>query len=282
MIQSIPIRSMIRAHPGMILVACDLSQAESWIVAFRADEPRMKHALMFGDIHLQTAGSALFYFDAECPHDWEKESRSCKLCGRIVDKTGRYVGKRYNHASAYRMGPERAAEVINKDSDKPPYFTVTIKESKKFSEAWHKYYNLKGWWREIEQQLNQDRTIRTTYGRSCTFFDQWGNELFKKATAYEPQSTVADHFNGRVHPQLGVEGGLRTIYRKLIKPYSDRQLVNQAHDSAIAMVPEKDGPELALQMKHYLERPLIINSQEFTIPADAEIGYRYGELEKAA
>lgn len=279
------VRSMVRASPGHVLVAADLSQAESWIVAFRAGEPNMKRALMFGDIHTETAGNALFHANVGCNHEWKavvKGELWCCGCGREVTKLMRYVGKRYNHASAYRMGADRAAEVINKDSDKPPYFTVTIKQSRQFSESWHSYYNLKVWWSEIEYQLNETRSITTCYGRRRVFFGAWGTDLFKEATAFEPQSTVADHFNGHIHPQLGIRGGLLEIYRQLIKPYGDRCLINQSHDSFIAEVPTQDGIEFAAQSKALLLRPLVIKDEEFTIPVDSEIGERWGEMEKAA
>lgn len=279
------VRSMIRASPGMILVAADLSQAESWIVAFRANEPNMKRALMFGDIHTETAGNALFHANVGCSHVWQVVTKGelwrCQ-CEREVTKLMRYVGKRYNHASAYRMGPERAAEVINKDSDKPPYFTVTIKQSRVFSANWHAYYNLRVWWDDIEHQLGETRSITTCYGRRRVFFGAWGPELFKEATAFEPQSTVADHFNGHIHPQLGIRGGLLEIYRQLVKPYGDRCLINQSHDSFIAEVPQQDGLEFAAQSKALLLRPLVIKDEEFTIPVDSEIGERWGEMEKAA
>jgi hypothetical protein len=45
------IRSIIRAKPNHLLLAFDLSQAESWVVAYLANEPRMKKALMYGDIN---------------------------------------------------------------------------------------------------------------------------------------------------------------------------------------------------------------------------------------
>lgn len=288
------VRSMYIAPKGKILIEADLSQAESWIVAFLANEPNMKRALMYGDIHTQTAGSALFNKKEEdnpwCQHDWEKDTRKCKLCGRVVDKSGRYVGKRYNHASAYRMGASRAAEVINKDSDKPPYVTVTIKESKEFQDSWHAYYNIKDWWREIERKLDYNRTITTTYGRTRTFFAQWGDDLFKEATAYEPQSTVADHFNGAIHPEIRVHGGLIQIYRQLIEPFncgspycnhtSCHKIINQAHDSCILEVPEPNHTDIAVQAQRLLLRPLIINGEEFTIPVDLKRGERWGELEE--
>ena len=282
----ISIRSMIQAPKDKVLIAFDLSQAESWIVAFRANERNMKQALLYGDIHTETAGNALFYANTGCPHTWTSKIKgeiwSCPLCQLEVTKLMRYVGKRYNHASAYRMGAERAAQVINKDSDKPPYFTVTVKESKVFSESWHNYYNLKPWWGNIEEQLSRTRTITTTYGRERMFFAGWGNELFKEATAFEPQSTVGDHFNGMVHPDLGIRGGLKEVHKQLVKPYDDHRIVNQSHDSAILEVPKVIAKDLFEPIKNLMLRPLVINNEEFTIPVDLEWGERWSEMEKAA
>jgi DNA polymerase I-like protein with 3'-5' exonuclease and polymerase domains len=180
------------------------------------------------------------------------------------------------------MKPPRAAQVINKDSDKPPYVTVTLSESKLYQGRWHnRYPNVKQvWWPDIEYRLNRDgRKLTTCYGRVRQFFQKWNDELFKEATAFEPQSTVADHFNGAIHPLLGIEGGLLSVYRKLVRPYSDRKIINQSHDSCICEVPTSDAKDVGIQLQQLLRRPIVINNQEFTIPVDGEIGDRWGELE---
>lgn len=275
------IRSQYVAPKDKLLVQVDLSQAESWIVAYSANEPNMKYSLNNSDIHRDTAGNALFYGDRGCKHEWfpVKGPSTCTVCGVEVTKTARYIGKRYNHASAYRMGSNRAAQVINKDSDKPPYVTVTVAESRKFSAAWNSYYNLKPWWSDIERQLGMGRRLTTPYGRSRIFFNAWGDELFKEATAFVPQSTVADHFNGRVHPVLGIEGGLITIYEKLIKPFKDHLIVNQSHDSCIMELPKTVAMDITKEAMSLLERPLVINDETFTIPVDGEVGERWGEMQ---
>lgn len=276
----VSIRSMFLAPKGKVLVAADLSQAESWIVAYLAKERNMQYSLNQSDIHTDSA-AALFHTDNYCQHNWTKKGDEyhCQTCALVIVKTARYIGKRYNHASAYRMKPPRAAQVINKDSDKPPFVTVTLSESKQFSERWHTRYNLKVWWSEIEQKLNETRSLTTCYGRKRVFFAAWGEELFREATAYEPQSTVADHFNGAIHPELGIPGGLLYIYEKYVVPYSDRKIINQSHDSFIAEVPAADGEEFCQLSMKALRRPLVINGCEFTIPVDGEIGERWGELE---
>jgi|SRR5215203_368569 len=279
----IHIRSMIVAPKGKVLIAADLSQAESWIVAYLANEHSMKNALLYGDIHTESAGNALFFNTVACHHFWEVKVKGeewiCNSCGSIVTKLMRYVGKRYNHASAYRMGAERAAQVINKDSDKPPYFTVTIKQSKTFSASWHSYFKLGTWWGSIELQLRQNRTLITPYGRRRVFFANWGQELFKEATAFVPQSTVADHALGRVQKELGAPGGIKEIKRQLVDPYQDHRLVNFSHDSYILEVPKQVGEEMAQRSGALFKRPLVVNGEEFTIPVDLEIGERWTEMQ---
>lgn len=279
--KKVSVRSMFVAPPGKLLVTADLSQAESWIVAYLAQEKNMQWSLNCSDIHTDTA-AALFSPDVFCQHEWLKHDDmfTCtKGCGVVIVKTARYIGKRYNHASAYRMKYARAAQVINKDSDKPPFVTVTLSESKLYSERWHARYNLKNWWSEIEHKLSETRTLVTTYGRSRVFFDAWGDELFKKATAHEPQSTVADHFNGAVHPELGIAGGLITIYRNMVRPYPDRRIINQSHDSFIAEVPTADAEDFLQEAMLTIRRPLVVKGVEFTIPVDGELGERWGEME---
>lgn len=269
MAEKIAVRSIIVAPPGKVLVNFDLAQAESWVVAYLANEPTMKYVLATGDLHRETGQKALKGWTDE---EWEAFPKE-------FQKVARYTGKRYNHASGYRMGPGRAAEVINKDSDKPPYVTVTVAESKVFYEAWHSYYHIKGWWDEIEFQLDKNRTLTTPYGYVRYFFAPWGNELFKEATAFVPQSTVADHLNGAVSPELGIEGGLLKV-DELFVQNGAIVITNQAHDSFMFEVDTSIAIEVCEQIHKLLLRPLVINGEEFTIPVDCEIGTRWGELDE--
>jgi DNA polymerase I-like protein with 3'-5' exonuclease and polymerase domains len=257
------LRSMFIAPKGKVLIQADLSQAESWCVAYFANEPSMKDALKFGDIHTETAMS-LF--------DCKRED---------VKKPMRYIGKRCNHAKAYRMKFPRMTQVINKDSDKPPYVTVTNAESRKYSEAWErKYCFVPLWWRDIENELSRGRTIRNPYGREITFYEGWGEELFKQATAAKPQSTVADHFYGMVQDEVGIEGGLLKVYEDLQERDGLINLINTAHDSLVAEVDIQNVKEAGQRIKEILYRPMVINGEEFSIPVDLEYGERFGEMEK--
>jgi DNA polymerase I-like protein with 3'-5' exonuclease and polymerase domains len=258
---------MVTAPPDCYLVNFDLAQAESWIVAYLANEYTMKHVLATGDLHRETAQRAFANMTDEA---WEKVNKDER-------KARRYTGKRYNHATAYRMGPVRACEVINKDSDKPPFVTVTHAESKVFYQKWHDYYHIQDWWNEIEYQLNQGRTLITPYDRVRYFFAPWGPELFREATAYVPQSTVADHFNGAVQDGVNEPGGLVEIYNQFMAT-GQIKIVNQSHDSCLCEIPKDSALTICPQIVKLLCRPLRVRDEEFTIPVDCEIGFRWGEL----
>lgn len=274
-------RSIFIASKGKLLVSIDLSQAESWIVAYLSDERNMKYALMNSDIHCVSGGA--IYFLNGCNHDWDKSNRTCIKCNNILSKEQRYTAKRRNHASSYGMSPYKAMEVINSDSDKPPYVSISLSESKEHHKLWHSYYDIKSWWAEVK---SKDRQMTTTYGRSRTFYGQWldspidkPSDLEREKIAYEPQSVVADHFSGMIHPIVQKKGGLIEIYRQLIKPYVDHNIVNMSHDSCILELPKECAREVGLRSMRLLERPIVIKDEEFTIPCDGKIGDRWSEGE---
>jgi hypothetical protein len=255
----VKIRSFITASPGNILIQSDLSQAESWVVAYCARELNMKQSLQFSDIHYDTA--VVFY-------DRPRES---------ISKLERYTAKRCNHAFAYRMTAPRFMQVYNKDAVDMGITQMAIKTANMFRDMWLKRYDLQSWWAEIEETLSVTRTITTPYGRVRTFFAQWGTELFKEATAHIPQSTVADHFGGMVQDQLGIEGGLKCIWRD----WHDKcMIINQSHDSCIVDIHPSMRDDYIESAIKYLKRPLVINGETFTIPVSVEIGTRWGELEE--
>jgi DNA polymerase-1 len=259
----IPLRSMLVASPGYTLIECDLAQAEAWVVAYLANEPTMKDALLNGDIHTKTA---TVIFEVE---------------EAVITKDMRFLGKKSNHAFNYKQGPFKAAETINKESDKPPYITVNVKQTKKFRENYLKAYQIESWWFSIEEELRRGRTLITPYGRSRTFYGFWGEDLFKEAIAFRPQSTVGDHALGLVQRELGISGGVKSIYYEICKPSSNTiRILNTSHDSAIVECPTPLVSEIAPQIVAKMHRPILINGEECLIPVDCKVGERWGELEK--
>lgn len=262
-------RSMFVAPKDKYLLQVDLSQAESWIVAYEAKDENMKHALRNKIMH-ETAVVIIFDIPIE-----------------QVDPKGtqRYLGKRINHGSGYGMQAARQTQIINKDSNEPPYLIVTVNQVQTYQNKWHSHFwRVKEWHGEIRDQLRQDRTLITTYGRRRVFYGQMpvtdSGEFWKEAYAYKPQSTVADHFTGLLHPELQIPGGMKEIWRQICN--DEIKMINMSHDSLILEVPKSNITEIAGRCKQLLERPLVIQNEVFTIPADAEYGERNGEWEKVA
>lgn len=277
------IRSQFIASPGHTFIAFDLSQAETWVVAHLANEPRIKDALKNSDIHTITACAIFKPAHANCPHIWIKAndgSRYCNVCLTTISDTERYLGKRSNHGNSYRMSAGQWTRVINADSDSPPYVTVTESEAKLYRQTWLRFYpGITSWWTAIENELQaNNRKMVTPYGRERIFYENWGDSLFKEATAHVPQSTVADHAFGCVQRELGIEGGILGISRlEDVRKYG--RIVNTSHDSVMLEVPTDSVHDIAPQVYAQFKRPMVVNGEQFTIPVDAEYGPRWGELE---
>jgi DNA polymerase I-like protein with 3'-5' exonuclease and polymerase domains len=229
---------------------------------------------MHDDIHATTA-KAIFEikdaFDSEGNLIGPKQMYKMGL----ITTQQRYTGKKTNHATSYKMGPYEFTRNYNEEADVP----INNSTAKKYQEAWHSLYPRirGGWWPNIEWALRTNNsTLVTPYGRRVTFFGPIDSYI-KEATAFEPQSTVADHFRGREQRINPIAGGLRKIRKDLPR---EARLIQQGHDSALVECPREVGLDVAYIMKNALFRPIVVRGEEVWIPVDGEIGEDWGNLEK--
>lgn len=258
-----PIRSMFIAPPGRVLLEFDLSQAESWCVAHFAKDTEMIHALTFDDIHTKTA--AAFF---SIPREEVTEQR-------------RYVGKKGNHSLSYRQSFKAWVDNFNVDS-LDQGISLSYRQGEAFWNKWHSLYpNVKNnWWVEVENELRKSRKLTNPFGRRRIFYQPWGNDLFKAATASLPQGTVADHAYGYIQPEIGISGGMLSISEWCDNNPNLATFVHTAHDSLMLEVLEDAIDDVMPVVYKMYHRPLVINGIEFTIPVDAKVGKRWGELAK--
>src|SRR5207249_1011171 len=47
----------------------------------------------------------------------------------------------------------------------------------------------------IKRQIDQTRTLTTPFGRRRQFFGRWGDDLYRAALSFVPQSCIADWLN---------------------------------------------------------------------------------------
>lgn len=266
--KKIALRSMYVAPAGKVLCAFDLSAAEAWIVAYLANEPNLKRELAEGDIH---SYAACGIFDFPVPEGTGKERYA------FMTENDRYIGKKMNHSCNYRTGPFTIAEFINKEGR----ITISVADAKKYHSKWLSTFNLHNWWAEIDFIASTSRVMTTTYGFRRKFWGIYNDELKKEMTAFEPQSTVGDHMNGCIHPELGIRGGSLGVYEDIVKPSNGEiRMCNTAHDSLMMEVPYAIHKEVVEHTITLLRRPLVVKGEQFTIPVDAEVGERWKEMEK--
>lgn len=257
------LRSMFIASEGKELAEFDLNRGESWVYAHLSEDPElMRIHQSGGDFHTETAVAIASAF-GEYIRDWGEwkakvgEDKAYKM---------RFCGKKVNHASAYREGAFKGAEEFNKEAEDTG-ITCTVGQFKKALALWHrKYIRMQTWWDLIEIQLDKDRTLETPYGRNRIFYGHWGDELFKEATAYVPQSTSVDYLNR----------GMLEVWERLVKPgFHGLMLCHQQHDSIVVEYDEGTRDEVVPAVIECIESTVDINGYDVKIPVEVKYGPRW-------
>ncbi len=243
----------IKTDPGTIMGNIDLSQAENRIVAYIAPELKMIKCFEDGnDVHCLTA-SMIFGIPPDEVKQMHKDKIMCDLGNG--ESTHRDRGKESNHGFNYDWGYKSFAiknEIAEADG--------------KFLKAKYllAYPGVKMYHSWVRDKLGQGRILTNCLGRQRMFMNAWGDELFKQAYNYIPQSTVADVINER---------GLSYIYNNS-KQFGPIRIVNQIHDSIHLMIPLDVPADEVVEMLHLirqsLETPLGWLGREFVIPADLD------------
>jgi len=173
-----------------IFIVGDLSQAEARVVAEclkRVGYPELHNLYKDPNFDVHTWAAAPIF---NCSED-------------EVTKYQRDVGKLSNHSGNYGAGPRVLVDKALKQGLKG----IDYRFSKHILEKRHEQLpGLKKWWKEVEKQLNQTRTLTTCFGRRRIFFGRLDEATFRDAYSYEPQSTVGDVCN--------------TIFRKLWRTFN--------------------------------------------------------------
>lgn len=162
-----------------VFIVGDLSQAEARVVAEclkRIGYPKLHNLYKDKnfDIHRWAAAPIFNCSESE------------------VTKYQREVGKLSNHSGNYGAGPRVLVDKALKDGLKG----IDYRFAKHILEIRHEQLpGLKKWWKDVEKQLNQTRTLTTCFGRRRIFFGRLDESTFRDAYSYEPQSTVGDVCN---------------------------------------------------------------------------------------
>lgn len=243
------IRTMlVPDSPDHCFGEADLSQAEARIVALLANDQDLLTLFNTVDIHKLTA-TWLFGVKLE-----------------QVTKEMRFIGKQTRHASAYGMGKKRLMLLLTTEAWKQHIEIGPISEYKagQILEVFHKNSpKIEGvFQKEVVAFLeNNGRTLTNPFGRKRTFFERWGEELWKEAYSQIPQSTVADH--------------LKEAMLRVRKRLPWLQIVLEAHDAFGWHCLKTQYANVAAIVKEELERPIdftncSLSRGSLVIPADVQ------------
>jgi DNA polymerase I-like protein with 3'-5' exonuclease and polymerase domains/uracil-DNA glycosylase len=265
------IRGMYVPDEEEIFVQADSSQAEARVVWLLADDEEALRLVDEIDYHAWTAS----WFFGGTESDYSK-----KVLG--YEHPIRFAGKTLRHAGHLGAGKRRAAISVNTDARKykiPIAITEAIAEraliifhskQPKIQQVFQK---------SVVDILQRTRTliapipygIDSPVGGRRTFYERWGDELFRKAFSYIPQRAVSDNTKA---------AGLRI--RERIPPI---KIVMEAHDSLLFSIPKSKLNMYIPVIKEEFERPISftrcsIPRRDLVIPCEIETGMNYKDLKK--
>lgn len=204
-----------------VFIVGDLKQAEAMIVAHCLR--RIGHPKLY-DLY-QIPG-----FDV---HRWAA-SPIFNCTEKDVTKYQREVGKLSNHSGNYGAGPRVLVDKALKDGLEG----IDYPFAKRILEIRHEQLpGLKAWWKQVEFQLQQKRSLTTCFGRRRLFFGPINESVLRDAISYEPQSTCGDVCN--------------TIFRRLFSIRLEPSRSMQSESDYSCLEEWKDVP------KSFLPFPLI-------------------------
>jgi DNA polymerase-1 len=244
-------RKMFTAPEGKIILQADYCQAEAVVVAYLTGDTRLKK--MFNDAYGQPKE-----FCKE--HNLDVHKHTAAVMFRkdvsLITPDERGIGKTLRHAVSYSGGPAVLAARLD----------IPLRDAKQLLQTYHNANpHLQIWQLKIQEELRKTRTLTNLFGRRHYFLARWGDELFRSAYSFMPQSTVGDLLN-----------------KALVKLYYNHpeiDIILQLHDAVYCLVPENEVKKYALLLKDTMAIPIHYKEEEFVIDTDFSIGKSWGDME---
>jgi len=199
---------MFIPDPGKCIVDADLAGADAQVVAWEADDAKLKQAFREGkSVHLMNGEDLLGQEFIGAPGH-HKNPGTPK--GRMYDALKRFVhGTNYlSTARNLHLNPNVGWPLPACEARQRRWFDL--------------HPGIRDWHRRIEESINRSRTIRNQFGYRIIYFDR-PDAVLTQAVAWGPQSTVAE---------VCFRGALR-----LRREVAWAELLLQVHDSIVFQIP---------------------------------------------
>jgi DNA polymerase I-like protein with 3'-5' exonuclease and polymerase domains len=113
--------------------------------------------------------------------------------------------------------------------------------------------------------------VNARFGGTRTFYERWGDELFREAFSYIPQRAVSDNTKA-----AGIRIKARAPFAKIIL---------ESHDALLFSIEENETEDFIPIAVEEMERPINFENcslprESLAIPCEAEIGYNYKDFKK--
>jgi DNA polymerase I-like protein with 3'-5' exonuclease and polymerase domains len=254
-----------------VFVQADSSQAEARIVFLLANDEQALKDIDDHDYHALTAS----WFFGGSEFDYSK-----KVLG--YEHPIRFAGKTLRHAGHLGAGKARAATELNTQARKYKIpITITQGDADKALKIFHnKQPKIQGTFQNgIVEVLRKSRTLvapvpwgfDVDFGGRRTFFERFGDELFRMAFSYIPQRGVSDNTKA---------AGIR-----ILSIIEDIKIIMESHDALLFSFDDRYLDDYCPIIKREMERPLNFENcslprRMLKIPCDVEIGYNYQKFQK--
>jgi DNA polymerase I-like protein with 3'-5' exonuclease and polymerase domains len=223
------IRKMFIPDPGKVIVDADLAGADAQVVAWEAEDSKLKAAFRAGkSVHLMNGEDLLGkeFTDAPGHH---KSPGTPK--GRLYDALKRFV-----HGTNY-LSTARNLHLN-------PAVGWPLSDCERRQRRWFDLHpGIRDWHKRVEYEVNHRHSIRNRFGYRIVYFDR-ADSVLTQAVAWGPQSTVAE---------VCFRGALR-----LRRDLAWAELLLQVHDSIVFQIPHfRAGQASTLDLiRKTLENPV--------------------------
>jgi DNA polymerase I-like protein with 3'-5' exonuclease and polymerase domains len=221
---------MFIPDPGMVIVDADLAGADAQVVAWEANDAKLKQAFREGkSVHLMN-GEDLLGSEFTRAEGHHKSFGTPK--GKMYEALKRFV-----HATNYLSTARNLA--LNPAIAWP----LHLCESRQHRWLDDLHPGIREWHKRVENEIYRTRSVRNKFGYRIVYFDRI-DSLLSQAVAWGPQSTVAEVcFRGALQLRRSV-------------PWVE--LLLQVHDSIVFQIPfHRWGEGSTIDaLKRHLEVPV--------------------------
>jgi len=293
-------RDIITADQGCFLLDIDYSQSDAFFVAFESQDPIYIETMTSGmDTH---AVHAEFFF--KIPYEEVMEGKNRKDPKIVHPVLGiRQITKRVVHGANFMMGGPTLYTTMGHESIIAAGKFLGIKNIEKMTETQlHRfadefllspfrcrYGKLNVWYKSIQDSVMRDKCIKNCYNYTRKVLQSPQQEkILRDLVGFMGQSGTSGNIN-RVLMELDF-GYIPQQFRDAPNPHANEKplrllpehgirIMLQTHDSITFHV-DPSKPKYIEGMNNILtvmKRPVTVKGRTFSIPIEAEIGFRWGK-----